>query len=1658
MSFKSKSVFTNSRKRAWELCTQATDESLQSSSSGFDFLAAATKLLTLKDNIVKEQTSCKDYHQQWINCNEEIKTSNPTKYDEEKTALDELFNKEDGINALYTKMKESLQHLDALIMQSVNESSRLFLQQQNSQPPIHPSAPVQSPPPAVQLVQPAPLIPPNPNTDSSTTAPAPRSLFFQQPVMPMPTQQRVTFAPQNPQTNISQAVDPYAPQGLQSFSNPPSQSILQAFNPQQSSAMPSTQAINPAGPAHCGSMYLNNGFTTNQSCPPLASVLPSNSTYAPQSSSALPTASTAPQNQAMPSINQQQFFNIPKTNLPTFSGNPKDYRFWWQAFSIIHNDHTISNMHKHHVLRNLLKGKAYDLICYYDINFTNYDLVVRDLYQQFGRKELVVEALFREFKNIQITSSNIEDIEKAVIGMESILKQLETEGVNIEDTTWKMLYREKIPPHILQTTNLYGLDPTFALLRERVLLIVRAEKEIPNASFQNFRNSQHFNAQRQNYRLPNIQNYHPQQHRINHYTPHHQQKPPITPHSNQSSDERHRPKSRSCVFCGKHQNSSSCRTVKDASERKKIASEKRLCFKCLDPHHPKSCKDSKPCANCNESHHEALCFKNPELNTKQVHAVKLQPSKKKEVSMMVIQAPVGSNVQQKLTNVNLFLDCGAACSFIHADVAHRLKLPIIEEELLDLQRFGDNGMISSLQVISKKVNLVVMAQNNKAVPITAYTINNLTTVLPTIDPETKSKKLVKPDILIGNDFFWDFFASEKSEDGYKIVESLLGKIVCGTGIPMYSILPSQHPPESTNEIVEKFFKIDQAGTDESPYTKEEDIAVEKFINETEIVDGRMQCRLPFSVADPPLDSNRTLALKCLESQLRKLLKRPDMLREIDKGMKQQLNDQITEIAPKISPSPGKVYLPHHAIETPHKSTKVRIVFNSSAKSSKNSKSLNDWLYAGPSLIPEIPGLLLRIRLMQVLVSADVEKAFLQLRLHPDDRDYTRFFWLKDVDDYFKNGFRLDNIIELRFCTIFFGGKSSPFSLNAAIRKLLLNLDDANFATQLKSNTYVDNVFIGGSVTEDVIEKTETAIELFKSIKMNLRDVVSSDSKINKHFNVQPALLSVLGLQWNPVADTITVKMPSNATEKPGVTKREVLAEIASKYDPLGILAPITVRLKLFMQDLWKKNTSWDEKLSPDETSKWKILIEEPMAVTVDRYLKPVEGAIDYELHIFCDASAKAYAAVAYILSRNQLGETKKYLIMSKSKIVPVKPVTIPRLELLALTLGANVLKYIKANVDIKWSKTVLWTDSSAVFYWLHSNKPLKRFVDNRVNIVKAAEAEIRHVPTKQNPADIASRGSSVAALKDCKLWWNGPAFLKDDASRWPNLPVSDEPEKSAEVEKEFIFAVWPCVKAAKSKLISVENGSSWNRLVRVAAYCIYFINKCRKQGSPDPRSTQAFKTAEKVLIKDIQQANFPDEATCRSLRIFTDENNMLRCRSRLENSKNAELAAPLFLPRCGESNLLILKIHHDTMHAGARHVLTELRQSFWLTRGLSTVKKAIKGCRPCLKFKAKPYQLPEMAALPSSRVTQCTPFQHIGVDCAGPFTVKTNGEDVKTWIVLFTCLTTRAVYLDMVKEMSALAFINALRRFASTCGTPLSILSDNGSNFKAAGTHISLIM
>jgi len=218
--------------------------------------------------------------------------------------------------------------------------------------------------------------------------------------------------------------------------------------------------------------------------------------------------------------------------------------------------------------------------------------------------------------------------------------------------------------------------------------------------------------------------------------------------------------------------------------------------------------------------------------------------------------------------------------------------------------------------------------------------------------------------------------------------------------------------------------------------------------------------------------------------------------------------------------------------------------------------------------------------------------------------------------------------------------------------------------------------------------------------------------------------------------------------------------IASIFDPLGYFAPSILEAKFFMRELWEDKYSWDTKLNDQQMDKWVHMVEGLETIPqhcMPRYVgisESLDGAIEYTLVCFCDASAKAYSAAIY-LHQSLFDSCKTDLIFCKTRLAPQDTI-IPRLELLGVLIGVRALKFVLKELHVEVAHTFLFTDSLCVLHWLVTKKPLSVFVTNRLREITALEGVcFRHIPSEENPADIATRGKAPTELPS--MWWKGPS-------------------------------------------------------------------------------------------------------------------------------------------------------------------------------------------------------------------------------------------------------------------------------------------------------------
>ena len=384
------------------------------------------------------------------------------------------------------------------------------------------------------------------------------------------------------------------------------------------------------------------------------------------------------------------------------------------------------------------------------------------------------------------------------------------------------------------------------------------------------------------------------------------------------------------------------------------------------------------------------------------------------------------------------------------------------------------------------------------------------------------------------------------------------------------------------------------------------------------------------------------------------------------------------------------------------------------------------------------------------------------------------------------------------------------------------------------------------------------------------------------------------------------------------------------------------------------------------------------------------------LHVFADASPKAYGAVSYITSGNQCS-----LVMAKSRVAPLKKLTLPQLELMAALTGARLASFVSQALKSRYPnlKVKLWSDSEIVLHWLSSSKPLKQFVANRTKEIKGMFPipYWNHCPTADNPADFLTRGISAEQLQNSSLWKHGPQWLLSE-SQWPHwkpsqvlhLSLSQSLEEETPSD-DSVLTQLPEEKMGIHRAIYISRYSTLSKPVGVTAYVLRFLSHLCKR---EPRNVGPLSAKERHLalqgwIKNCQTLTYSDEIAnltsksqsrlplVRQLRLFLDSDGLLRCGGRIHNAPLDDSAKFPFLlpPRHPLSKLIIHDVHVKQLHSGVNATVTALRQTFWITSIRQHVRKQLKHCVTCRKLEGAAYRAPDPAPPPKVRVQETLPLK-----------------------------------------------------------------------------------
>ena len=901
-----------------------------------------------------------------------------------------------------------------------------------------------------------------------------------------------------------------------------------------------------------------------------------------------------------------------------------------------------------------------------------------------------------------------------------------------------------------------------------------------------------------------------------------------------------------------------------------------------------------------------------------------------------------------------------------------------------------------------------------------------------------------------------------------------------------------------------------------PYSVEEkqflDI-LEKGIRKRE--DGHYEMPLPMKSRQSSLPNNKPLVIKRWNQLRARFQKNPKFFDDYQEFMKDVISNHA-EIVPEeeLRTQQRVNYIPHTGVYHPRKPDKIRVVFDCSA--SYQGVSLNDHLLQGPNLMNSLVGVLCRFRKEAVAFAVDVQSMFHQFFVAQEDRDLLRFLW-------WKNGDPRKEVVEYRMKVHLFGAASSPGVATFGLRQAADDGED-DFGTEaadfIRKDFYVDDGLRSEPSSAAAIQLLKGSQEICAKAGLKLHKIVSNKREVLKAFPADErakdiqnldldkdplSLERVLGVVWRVENDVFNFIV--EIKDRP-FTRRGVLSTVSAFYDPCGFLGPVMLKGKQILQELCRSKLDWDTPM-PDELcnqwQKWLNDVRELENLQIARCYKPENlGRVkQLELHHFSDASQDGYGQCTYVRFINEENKAHCAFVMGKSRVTPLRQITIPRLELTAATLSARMSSFLGAELKYGKVEEFFWTDSQVVLGYIQNEaKRFHVYVANRVQVIRdlTNPESWFYVETSANPADDASRGLTAKELTEGCRWLKGPDFLWEDGVFTPNQETVLKPrleEDDPEVRKVTVLAT----SGEKTSLPGhfeadrLNRFSGWRRALRAVARCLQLKGRLQRRevrssaSSKDnaikrslaPLTVSLLEEAEKAIIRSAQQdyfseelqmlqelnnkGEFNDRQSARSrnaslkktsalyrLDPYLDEDGIIRVGGRIDRANlSRDVRHPVILPQRSHVTMLLIQDRHQRVnHMGRGITHNEVRQrGYWVIGGSSAVSHVISRCITCKKMRGALLQQ-KMSELPQDRLDPAPPFTYCAVDYFGPFLVKEKRSEVKRYGVLFTCLASRSVHLETANSLSGSSFINALRRFLNRRGTVRQIRSDQGTTFVGA--------
>jgi hypothetical protein len=918
--------------------------------------------------------------------------------------------------------------------------------------------------------------------------------------------------------------------------------------------------------------------------------------------------------------------------------------------------------------------------------------------------------------------------------------------------------------------------------------------------------------------------------------------------------------------------------------------------------------------------------------------------------------------------------------------------------------------------------------------------------------------------------------------------------------------------ESLSAKLEKFWKLDSIGIHPIDSVQDQDLTPNELLaidilEKNSYYDSNLKRWFTVLLWDPgkekKLGPNYNKSLSLMYS-VEKSVANKGFLKEVNQTYDQFITDGFAEKVPNNEIyNPGSDikchFLPSFAVYALDRvSSRIRVVLHASSKS-ETSESLNSCLLPGPKQLPDLVKLLLQFRTKPVVLLADLKNQFLNFYLHKkEDQDCQRYLW--------RHGNKTDIPTQYRFKCLIFGSLASPFSACYLTKKhsemFKRQYPLANLA--ISQSCYMDDAL----TTWDTIEQGRTCanelIQLFALCSIKVHKLSSNFPEVLEGIDpshVNPSEnIKVLGYPYDIKTDEIILNFTSlnkpNTTDK--LTKRKLLAEISELYDPNGYISTLILTAKLLMQQVWLSGTKWDDLVSTDIQSTWNELKTQLIKLNglrIPRQMSPNEmKATSHSLITFCDASLKSYAAVCYLLTTYVDGSKTCNFVISKTRVAPLKVLqstkqpTLPRLELLACSIGSRLAAYVKNSLapKIKIDSWTFLSDSAINLLRIKQSNwsKYKQWVSNRLKeILEITDAKTwLHVPSELNPADLATRPSTVDDFLKDKAWFHGPEFLMLNESDWPSISHINTNNKATSTlaDDELLPQTEKTltVRPTNSFFITLfSRYSNWNKTVRFFSVILRFCSKKHRPYANKAFTVEELSATENFLLAHCQSDAFADElkkirshrpvdkkSSLASLNPFLNDLGLLCSNTRLTLSDTLSLEEryPIILPKSNPIvEKLILHLHDEHKHVGITYMLNIVRSKYYLIGSRRELKRVLRLC-PNLRCKRLIHPKQLMAPLPRERTSIGNCFSVVAIDYFGPLYhfeyVDNKLISRKIWVCVYVCMVSRAVHLEIILDATTEEFLNCLRLMIARRGLLSKIFSDNMTTFKKADKELQVLL